>query len=509
MTDDKEPTERHSAAGRISEDPDSEALGEIAAKGIFWVGAGRAFRQIIGVGTSIVLARSIAPESFGLIVMALAAIEFGQLFADLGVGTAIVQQRTGDSLAWSSAFWVNLAVGIALCVLISAVAPAIAAFYAEPSLTWVIVALSSSLLVSALQVVPRALLSRSMRFDLIAQSEVGGGVAGSAAAIIMAVNGFGVWSLAAQPLVGAMMTFVLIGLASGWLPDRSFHWPAVRPLAHFSVPLLGTEVLHFLATNTDRVLIGRFLGGASLGFYGLATQIMLYPLANVTAVVGRVLFPIFSRMQDQRSRMRDAYIKTTSAVAAITFPAMLGLYVVASDFVAVVFGERWAPMVPILEILCWVGLTHSITGTLANIYLSTGNTLILWRLGLLAAPLTVIGYIAGLRWGAVGVAAGYAIVTYILLYFKLRLALRLIDLPIGKFFLSLSRPFGTAIAMAAGVMVVHSVMKAGGTTPLMRLLVSIATGACLYIASNLVVNRGQWLEIFSLCRRAVSQQSST
>jgi PST family polysaccharide transporter len=485
----------------------SGELGATAARGVFWAGGGQAARQVIGVCTAIILARLLSPEEFGLIAMAYVAIEFGNIFADVGIGTAIVQQRDADPVAWSSAFWINLVTGGVLCALIAAAAPAIAAFYSEPRLTWLIVALALSLLVSALQALPRAILHRAMQFDRIAQSEVAGSIVGSGVAIVMATNGFAVWSLVAQPMVTAIVTFLLSWIASGWMPRTSFHWQAVRPYVHFSLPLLGADILQFFTKNTDRVLIGRFLGGVPLGIYGLATQIMLYPMANVSAVVGRVLFPVFSRMQEEHGRLRDAYVKVTSAVAGITFPAMLGLFAVVDDFVAAVFGADWAPMAPILKVLCWVGLTHSITGTLTNIYLSTGNTSILWRLGLIATPLTIVGYIVGLQWGVVGVAVGYAVTSYALLYLKLRMAFRLIDLPMGRFLWELRGPFGTALAMAAGVMLVQAGLdEVAIVAPLARLAISIAAGVGLYVTLNLALNRAQWRDVYILCRSATAQQ---
>jgi O-antigen/teichoic acid export membrane protein len=482
----------------------SEEIGRTAVRGVFWTGFGQLLRQLIQVIGSVVLARLLVPEDFGLLGMGLFFIGIGQLFADFGIGTAIIQARSDDRVILSSCFWLNIGVAGVLALALFAASPLIADFYRRSDLAPLVAALSFNLLLAGLQSVPSALLYRDMRFADLARAQVLGSLSGAAVAIALAWYGAGVWALVAQPLVGSAVVLLVSMVALRWLPRIEYSWPKVAPLARFSFALLGTNLVGYGNRNFDSLLVGRFLGAGPLGLYAMAIQLMLYPLQQVSSVIVRVLFPTLVQIREDLPRLRSAYLKAVGAIAIVTFPMMGGLFAVTDDFVAVVFGPDWSGMVPVLKVLAWVGMMQSVGTTVGTIYLSMGRPGVALRVSLIAAPVLIGGMIAGLHWGILGVAIGYAIASLLLFYYTTLTAFRLVDLHVGDFHRTLFRSFLITLAMVAAVTAIVSML--GSVQPRIRLGIAICSGVATYAGLSMIFNRAQVLEIVAqlkLARRKV------
>ena len=236
------------------------SLSAAAARGVIWTGGGQIVRQLIQVVSQLVLVRMLAPDDFGLLGMAMFFIGVGQLLADFGIGSAVVQSRTNDNAVLSSCFWLNLGVAVLLALVVLAGSPLIGRFYGRSDLTPLIAALSLNLLLSGLQVMPNAQLYRDMRFGDLARAQVLGSLTGAVAAISSAAMGAGVWALVLQPLFGTTVNLLIAWRATRWFPCLVFDKQGVAPLAKFSVSLLGSNLIGYGNRNIDALLIGRVLG---------------------------------------------------------------------------------------------------------------------------------------------------------------------------------------------------------------------------------------------------------
>lgn len=485
-----------STAVNVSDPPKS--LGAAAARGVLWTGGGQILRQVMQIAGQLILARLLVPDDFGLLGMALVFIGIGQLLADFGIGSAIVQSRDLGPKVLSTCFWLNLAVGAVLMLLVLACAPLIARFYARPDLTPLVAVLSLNLLLSAMQTVPMGLLYREMRFADLARAQVLGTLGAALAAIGLAWAGFGAWALIAQPLTGTAIMLLVAWRATGWLPRLEFSYAETRPLMRFSLALLGTNLVGYGNRNIDALLIGRFLGAGPLGVYSMAIQIMLFPLQQVSSVIVRVLFPTLAQMQDDVARLRSAYLKAVATIVFITFPLMGGLFVLADDFVRVVFGPGWAEMAPILKVLCWVGMMQSVGTTMGAIYLAVGRTDIALRVTLVVVPVLIVGLAAGLPWGIQGVAIGYALASFSLFYYTAITAYRLIGLKLVDFHAVIVRP-GLAMLVMLAVLLVAGTLESAWP-PTLRLGAGVALGAVSYLLASLLINRAQIDELLGILR---------
>ena len=484
----------------------SRSIGVRAAHGVLWTGAGQIARQVVQIVGSIVLARLLAPDEFGLLGMALFFVGIGQLLADFGIGSAIVQARSSDRVILSSCFWLNFGIAAALAVVMVAASPLVAAFYKRADLAVVVAVLSVNLLLAGIQVVPQALLYRDMRFADLARIQVIGGLAGAVVAITLAWFGAGVWALVAQPLVGSTVGLAISFAALRWRPYLEFSWPRVEPLARFSFALLGTNLVDYANRNVDTLLIGRFLGSTALGLYSMAIQLMLYPLQQVSSVVVRVLFPTLVQLGDDLPRLRAAYLKAVGAIAFLAFPMTGGLFAVADELVAVVFGADWAGMAPVLKIVAWVGMMQSVGTTVGTIYLTVGKPHIALRVTMVATPILTIAFAAGLAWGLVGVAIGYAIATCFLFYYTIRQAFRLIDLRVAAMHAVIARPFAATLVMIAVVLVVGALIM--DLAQPVRLAIMIASGVASYALASAIVNREQIRELVGILRSLHDSRSA-
>ena len=438
---------------------DGDNLRQRTVSGIGWTAVAQFGRQGTQFLISIVLARLLTPEDFGLVGMILVFTGFVALFAELGFGAALVQREELGVRHYDSVFWLNLLMGIILTALFLIIAPYIAAFFREPSLTPLIMVISVNFLITSLSIVQKTILQREMNFRQIAVIEITAVLVGGSVAIIMAFSGLGVWSLIWQIMVTSVVASIALWWRSHWRPHLSFDRSAVSDLWGFSSNLLGFSVVNYWTRNADNLLIGRFLGSVSLGVYTRAYSTMLMPLGQVPNVLGRVMFPALSRVQHDKIRVKRIYLRSIAMIALVTFPLMLGLFVVADDFVLALYGEKWSGVTQVLRVLCIVGMIQSLVSTVGWIYRSQGRTDWMFRWGLFVGSLGIFSFVIGIYLGTVeAVALCYAIVNVILLYWNIAIPGRLIDMRFQEAVRTVSGIFGCTFIMAGAVWMLGQVL---------------------------------------------------
>jgi O-antigen/teichoic acid export membrane protein len=260
-----------------------------------------------------------------------------------------------------------------------------------------------------------------------------------------------------------------------------FSTASLRDLGGFGGNVFGTRVLFAVSRNADNILIGRFLGPGALGIYSLAYNLMLVPFERIAGPLQEVLFPAFSRLQDQRARIGELWLKANRLVAAVTLPATLGLIVLAPEFVDVVLGAKWAPAVPVIRILGWVGFLQSLVRLNSSILEACDRTNLLLRWSILISVANVCAFVGGLHWGVVGVAAGYAITNTALQPVNVWMTGRPVGVSLRSFVLNLAGVVQASVLMALVVLASRELLMAAGASPLLRLCVLPLVGAGIYL----------------------------
>jgi O-antigen/teichoic acid export membrane protein len=452
-------------------------------RGVAWKSASQIVTQVLRMAVAIVIARMLAPHDYGLAAMALVFSSLMLVFSDLALGAAIVQRRSLSEDDRSTVFWTSCGAGLAFTVAGIAASGPIAGFYGQPSVRPLFAVLSLGFFVTSLGTVQAAVLTRSMDFRRLELAVMGGSLAGAPVGIGAAVAGYGAWAIICQQLASAAGSSLLLLALCPWRPHLKFSAASLRELRSFSANVFGQRVLYYLHRNTDNLLVGRFLGPTALGAYGLAYNVMLVPFTRIAGPLQEVLFPAFSRMQDDPRRIADAWIRVTRLVAALAMPALVGLAIVAPDFVHVVLGPRWAKATPVLQILVWVGLLQSIQGLNASVLIALDRTRVLFRfsIGFFAAHL--VAFIVGMQFGIVGVATGYAISSTLVEPAFSWLTARVLGVsPLG-IPRALAGVAQATAAMGISVLAARMLLVHEGVAPEVRLLALTLLGASIFVAA--------------------------
>lgn len=454
--------------------------------GVRWTAVATYGCQALQFVTSIVLARLLAPEYFGLLAMAQVFIGFAGTFSTMGFSQAIVQRKRITEELLSSLFFVTLGVACLITTILFCASPIFAWLYRNPEVTPIIATLSVTFILYAPCLVPNALLTRRLAFNRLAVIDISMAVLTATAAIVLAWFGWGVWALVWPTVAGPLVRVPMLYAASAWRPRPLFRWSEVRSVMGFGANLTGFTIFNYFSRNADNLIIGIFLGAGPLGFYSLAYGVLLKPRKAVTGVLTRVLFPAFSQMQDDNARLKDTYLRACSAIAFATFPMMLGLVAVAHPFVDVVLGAKWLPAVPLIYVFAPLGMVHSITSTLGQVLLAKGRADWMFRVGIVGGSFGVCGFLFGVQWGTIGVALSYCVTTAFVLPIQLYCAARLLETGYAQFareFLAAIRPHGVASAtMATIVWILQQALHSVGVTQPVMLALCVLAGICTYVA---------------------------
>lgn len=475
------------------------SLRRSAITGVKWSSISHFGRRGLSLLTTIILARLLVPADFGLVAMAAVVLGFIELFKDLGTAAAVIQRKDITQALLASIFWLNAIFGLAAAIVLYLLAPALGVFYREPQVVPIMQVLSLSFLLSGLSTLQQALLERDLEFEKLARMEIGTALCAGLVGVTAAFYGHGVWSLVYQMLAGNLLATLLLWSASRWRPSWQFDWPEIRSVMNFSLNLTGFSIFNYFARNADKFLIGRFLGPQDLGYYDLAYRLMLYPLQGISVVISRVMFPLYSRMQEDADQFRWTYLKVASAIALISFPLMLGLTALAEPFVLALFGPAWTPVIPLLMILAPIGALQSIGTTVGTIYEAKGRTdwLLWWGIG--AGSLIMLSFVIGLPWGILGVTVSYALMYLLIAYPSFAIPFRLIGLKVRDLGAVLWRPAVCSLVMyavVAGATLLFPVDQPEWVT----LAVLVPLGVAVYFACSWAINRALLVEVVSIVR---------
>lgn len=392
----------------------SHGLKQKTARGALMSVVGQGAGFILRTGSMVVIARLVTPEQFGLVGMVTAVTGFMSLFRDIGLSMATVQRASITHEQTSTLFWINVAVGAILAVLSVAIAPVLSAFYREPRLLWVTMAIGLGFLFYGVSAQHRALLQRDMRFGALALIEILALVVSIGLGIVMAVAGMGYWALVAMATVLPAVSAVGAWVASGWKPGRPYRGCGVRSMLHYGGVITLNSLVVYLVYNTDKILLGRIWGAKDLGIYGRGYQLINLPTESLNSVIGSVMFPALSRVQTDPARLRNYFLKGYGMFLALVMPITVACGLFADDIVIVLLGRQWTSAVPVFRLLTPTILAFALINPMAWLMTATGRATRSLKIAFLIAPVVVTGYVIGLPNGPEGVALGFSVAMMLL-----------------------------------------------------------------------------------------------
>ncbi len=375
--------------------------------GALSTGAAQVIRIVLTFASTIIVARLLSPSDYGTYAMAAPVIGFAMLFQNIGFDHAIVQADEVDDVQLSSLLWLNVGLCAVTSIILVAISPLVSVFY-HNSASGVLVAASALLLLStAPNPLYNAMLNRSMRFHAQSLVEIVSSVAGFAATVIAAIILRSYWALWIGSLLSTIANTAMFMILERWRPKFVFRWSAIRTMVGFGGGVSAANISVFVTRNLDNVLLARFWGAAPLGLYDRAYKLMLFPLQNFTGPMSRNVLPVLARTRDDGERFRRAFMLFLQALTAVAVPGILVAAVAAEDVVQVLMGPRWSSAAPIFRWLAAAGALLIVNDAVLSLFIATTRTRALVRWSLFSAVTVIIGFVAGLPWGPLGMAIAY------------------------------------------------------------------------------------------------------
>ena len=374
-----------------------------------FVAAQQGFHLLVHVLQIVVLSRLLEPEDYGLAAMAGVVFTMANVFKDFGFSSSAIQSKEISKQDSDNLFWIGIFVSIGIAALIAASSPFVAMFYKQSMVTWLILVMAVTYLIAALGNQPKALAQREFRFRELAIWAIAGKSLGFSSGIWAAMSGWGPWSIVVMHLVEGVITSLGSFVVSGYVPGKMKNLQETRDHFKFGTLLTVSGLMSFFSRNTDKILIGRFFGAASLGFYTRAHGLLIFPMTSILSGFNRLNLASLSRLADKPAKFHRTQVQILQfyllASAAIILPAT----VAARDVVLLAMGEKWLPVVPVFVITspyAW----YKIVSYICNVsMISKGKMAALTKLHFWNCILSVVTILAATPFGLHGLAMAFSI----------------------------------------------------------------------------------------------------
>lgn len=445
---------------------------------------------VLTTASTVILARLISPESYGLISMVVTVTNFVKLFNDLGLSQATVQRPEINHSQVSTLFWLNVLLGSVLMLLTAALAPAIALFYSEPRLTWITVSLGVGFIFSGFAVQHRALLNRQMRYGTIAAIRITALLLGTATGIVSAWLGADYWALVLMQLAATLSHTVGVWIMCSWRPGPPVWHSNVRSMLTFGGNLTAANILIYFIRNSDNIIIGRYWGAHQLGLYDKAYQLLYLPIQQITGPISAVALPALSRLQKDPERYRAYYYKAILLIVTLGMPLVGLLFVSADKAILMLLGPKWIGTVNIFRALSVATFTGTFSYATGWVYISLGQAGRQLRWVLWTSPITVLIFLISVPWGALGVAIAFSLSYPILQLLSIIYCYKGTPLRLTDLLITIARPAVASISAAIVLLGVHQLFP-NSMSALLNLLLDSVLYGLFYIVIWVILPNGR------------------
>jgi PST family polysaccharide transporter len=423
--------------------------------GALMTGAGGALDFVLRLASTLILARLLVPEHFGLVAMVTILTRIAESVATLGLSTTTVQTQEINHRQCSNLFWVNAALGVFLAAMLVLFSPVIASFYGDERLQTISLALSLSFVFTGLSVQHEALLRRQMKLPQVAGNRLAATFVSVCLAIGLALGGFGYWALVWKEVAQSFLIAFGSWTLCPWLPAGPSRHANMHRLLRFGRDMTVTQLLLATSAQFDSLLIGKIAGAADLGLYRQAHNLMKAPIDRLNAPIFSVSQPGLSILQGEPGRYRRYYRRILLVVSMATVPLGVFTAIYAHEIVVVALGQKWVGAVVFLRIFGLAAAIQPALGTTGIVTITCGNSGRFFVVSLVYNATMVILMFTGIRWGAVGIATARVASLVLLMPWALYYGFAGTPVSVGDFFRSVSRPFIATVTMAAALLLLR------------------------------------------------------
>lgn len=385
------------------------SLKQKTASGVLWTGVAKLSMQLFLMANMLILARLLSKEDFGIVGIAAIVTVAVSMVNDYGLGTAVIQRKNNTLAELSSLFWGGIIFGVLLALATILVSFPASWFFKEPIVRAVLCVQSIGFIIGSFGVIQKSLLSKNMQFKKLAILEMIAVFASSILSIVLALLGYGVWSLVFGILVREILIALLVWVSSRWKPILHFSWVEFKSYLGYSSTVLSNNAALYLNTNADVTIIGRVLGIELLGVYTFALYIVKLPVTRLSGIVSKVVFPAFSLVQHDLEKFKHAYLRSMTLISFFTFFILTDLAIFANEFVTLVLPDKWLPIVVPLQILVPMAMLKSIGTIRGSVFMALGRPDIGLKWNIAYFFPLVIAVLLGTKNGLVGVTLAFSI----------------------------------------------------------------------------------------------------
>ena len=477
---------------------DNREIAHKTAWGLFWNFSAYFLGKIVVLITTAILARLLAKSDFGLIAVALVAINYLSVLKDLGLGVALIQRKGDVQEAANTVFTINLFLGLALSALVIPLAPFVAAYFHDAQVVPVLRWMGISFIINALGSVHTNWLVRDLDYRRKLVPELGGALTKGIISIGMAFLGYGVWSLVFGQIAGALASLILVWIILPWRPRFTIDRNVAGSLMKFGASVTVIDIITQITDNIDYVIVGRVFGLVPLSIYTLAYRLPEMLLIGNLWVMGGVVFPAFSSLQDRPDDLRRGFLASVRVVELFAVPICLGLLIAADPIVRVVFGDQWLEAIPVLRVLAIYAWVYSLGYHVGGFYKAIGRPDILLRLSMLTLVIILPCLLIGARFGLIGVATGHLVAVLIRRIISLGLATRLVNVSLADILGELRSSLLGAMVMGPIVLAVSYL--ATDLNPFLQLTFIVLAGALSYLLALWGLERDNLMRLLRLVK---------
>jgi O-antigen/teichoic acid export membrane protein len=477
---------------------DNRQIAQKTAWGFLWNFSAYFLGKIVVLVTTAILARLLAKSDFGLVAVAVVAINYISVLKDLGLGVALIQRKGNVEEAANTVFTINLFLGLALSAIIIPLAPLVATYFRDPQVIPVLRWMGISFIINALGSVHTNWLVRDLDYRRKLVPELGGALMKGVISIGLAYLGYGVWSLVFGQIAGALASVLLVWMVLPWRPRLTLDRNVARSLMKFGVSVTLIDVITQITDNLDYVIVGRFFGLVPLSIYTLAYRLPEMLLIGNLWVMGGVVFPAFSSIQDRPEDLRRGFLTSVRVVELFAVPICLGLLLAAEPIVRVVFGDQWLEAIPVLRVLALYAWVYSLGYHVGGLYKAIGRPDILLRLSLLTLVIIIPSLLIGAQFGIIGVAAGHLVAVLIRRIISLALATRFVNVSIWEIFGELRSSLLGAMVMVPVVVAVSYLTS--DLNPFLQLTFIVLSGGISYLLALWGIEKENLIRLLRLVK---------
>ncbi|MHB1458305.1 MAG: lipopolysaccharide biosynthesis protein [Armatimonadota bacterium] len=479
-------------------------IGRAARQGGIWSFISHSVGKVIGFASSIVLARILMPEQFGMIAMVHTVLGLVQIIGVWGIGHAIMYERENHLDRANTGWWLELLIGIGLFIISNALAPVAVSYYDMPILRMLIFVASVNFIINPLGDMTGILLKRELKFKILTKIELAGSVVSSVSTIVFALLGAGVWSFI-YPGILTSITMVIFKLrAHPFRPSVKIHWNHSKSLLGYGKFLFGTTLIGYINDNIGYILIGGLLGSKQLGLYLFAYNLGTWIVQNITGLIMGMLFPTIASIQNDHAKAQAIFLRVIQCISIVGFPIIALQLALADIYLVSIYGEKWLPCVIAFKLIAIYGMGKAVCQPTLYLISALGKPEISFKVSLAASPLLVAAIYLGSKGGINGVALATAIAHGAVIWLFLIVPFKALNWDVKCVFVTLAPAFYSSVFAGVMTALLYKIFN-GANTSLTHFLILGFTGALIYVAAMYVFFKDTTINMFKLIRMSVRE----